>query len=181
MTMHAGNRARLTAEMKAAGHEKGVILLQGGMQASQYDTDTELVMRQESYFNYLFGVSEQEFFGAIDIETDECTLFMPRLPDEYAIWMGKIQPPSFFKAKYAVDDVVFAEDIAGWANAKCEGTSQKPLFLLYGLNTDSGNHTTTTANWEGIESISMVDKSALHPVIANSRVCKSPEELELMR
>lgn len=35
-----------------------VILLQGGKSATQYDSDTEIVFRQESFFNWTFGVCE---------------------------------------------------------------------------------------------------------------------------
>lgn len=47
--------------------------------------------RQESYFHYLFGVEEEDYYGALNIETGESTLFMPRLPSSYAIWLGQIQ------------------------------------------------------------------------------------------
>ena len=50
-----------------------------------------LQCRQESFFHYLFGVDEEDYFGAIDIASGEATLFMPRLPSSYAVWMGQIQ------------------------------------------------------------------------------------------
>ena len=46
------------------------------------------MFRQESYFNWAFGVKEPEFLGAIDIDTGKTTLFMPRLSP-----VG--HPPSF--------------------------------------------------------------------------------------
>jgi Xaa-Pro dipeptidase len=65
MTMHAENREKLVAAMKSAGHERGIVLLQGGCQESRYDTDTELVFRQESYFNWLFGVKGPDWYSLI--------------------------------------------------------------------------------------------------------------------
>ena len=65
--------------------------LQGGTAFHVYDTDMEAIFRQESYFHYLFGVEEEDYFGAIDIATGKTTLFMPRLPSSYAVWMGAIQ------------------------------------------------------------------------------------------
>jgi Aminopeptidase P, N-terminal domain len=41
-------------------------LVQGGGPAHFFNTDGEAVFRQESYFFYLFGVQEPDFFGAID-------------------------------------------------------------------------------------------------------------------
>ena len=47
--------------------------------------------RQESYFHYLFGVQEEDCLGAIDLQTGHSYLFVPRLPDRYAVWMGPIK------------------------------------------------------------------------------------------
>lgn len=47
--------------------------------------------RQESYFHYLFGVQEEDCLGAVDLQTDRSYLFIPRLPDSYAVWMGPIK------------------------------------------------------------------------------------------
>mgnify|MGYP001946365566 CR=1 FL=1 len=69
MSLHRASREKLCAEMKKAGVEDGVVLLEGGKQLNQYDTDTEPVFRQDSWFNFLFGVKESEFFGAVDIAT----------------------------------------------------------------------------------------------------------------
>ena len=45
--------------------------------------------RQEGYFLYLFGVEEEDYFGAIT-PGGRSLLFMPRLPPEHAVWMGPI-------------------------------------------------------------------------------------------
>lgn len=37
---------------------------------------------------------------------------MPRLPAEYAVWMGRILPPDYFKQKYEVDSVYFVDEIS---------------------------------------------------------------------
>ena len=60
-------------------------------------TDTEKIFRQESSFMYIFGVREASFYATIEVATGTTTLYMPRLPVEYAVWMGRIQPPQFFK------------------------------------------------------------------------------------
>lgn len=58
--------------------------------------------RQESYFHYLFGVTEDSYYGAIDLRSGDAYLFMPRLPDSFAVWFGEMPTPSSVKAKYAV-------------------------------------------------------------------------------
>ena len=65
MALHETNRVKL-AEMMPKG-SRGVALLQGGDQQTRYDTDHEPVFRQESYFQYLFGVSEAGCFGAVSL------------------------------------------------------------------------------------------------------------------
>ncbi len=47
--------------------------------------------KQEAFFHWAFGVLEPDFFGAIDVASGQATLFMPRLPQEYAVWMGHIE------------------------------------------------------------------------------------------
>ena len=51
----------------------------------------KFMCRQESYFHYLFGVQEEDCFGALDFQTGLSYLFIPRLPDSYAVWMGAIK------------------------------------------------------------------------------------------
>ena len=45
---------------------------------------------QESFFHWTFGVLEADCFGAVEVDTARSILFFPRLPPEYAIWMGKL-------------------------------------------------------------------------------------------
>ena len=45
--------------------------------------------RQEGYFHYMFGVEEEDYYGAMD-RSGQSILFMPRLPPEHAVWMGPI-------------------------------------------------------------------------------------------
>lgn len=60
---------------------------------------------------YLFGVIEPGFFGMVDVDTKKSTLFMPRLPEEYAVWMGKLHSPEDFKRKYGVDEVFYVDEV----------------------------------------------------------------------
>ena len=68
--------------------------------------------RQESYFQWCFGVAEPDCFGAVDVNTGKAVLFIPKLPIEYQVWMGEIYPPSHFKSKYDLDDVQFVDDVS---------------------------------------------------------------------
>ena len=44
---------------------------------------------QESYFHWLFGVTEADCFGMVDVDSAKAVLFIPRLPEDYATWMGQ--------------------------------------------------------------------------------------------
>ena len=44
---------------------------------------------KESYFHWAFGVREPDCYGAIDVDTGKSILFIPELPEEYLVWMGK--------------------------------------------------------------------------------------------
>jgi hypothetical protein len=48
------------------------------------------------------GVTEDSFYGALDVRNGEAYLFMPRLPESFAVWYGEVPTPDTVKAKYAV-------------------------------------------------------------------------------
>jgi Xaa-Pro dipeptidase len=87
---------------------------------------------------YLFGVKEPDFFGALDLYTGKSFLFCPRLNPEYAVWLGKIQPPSYFKELYEVDSGHYVDEIHEVLKDSQRG-GDWTLYLLHGQNTDSGN------------------------------------------
>ncbi|KAM3665229.1 xaa-Pro dipeptidase isoform X3 [Ammospiza nelsoni] len=102
-------------------------------------------------------------------------LFVPQLPESYAVWMGKIHPPEFFKNKYAVDEAYYVTELCSVL------ASKKPavLLTLRGVNTDSGN-VSKEASFEGISQFN-VNNKILHPEIAECRVIKTDMELEVLR
>lgn len=178
MKMYAENRLKLVNELSSQEHQ-GVVILQGGIEETRHCTDHELLFRQESYFAYLFGVAEPGFYGAIDLSTGAAALFIPRLPLTHAVWIGKIQPPEHFQAKYEVDAVHYVDEMAGVLKGMGGGAGRPRLHLLKGLNSDSGNESRPAA-FEGLGEFE-VDTAALHPALSESRVSKSAKELDLLR
>ena len=121
MALHALNRARLCEALSAAG-ASGVVLLEGGEQQTRYDTDHEPVFRQESYFQWLFGVAEPGCYGAVRLSDGEATLFVPDLRSEtYEIFCGKPPALADFEARYEVEACRFVDDLAPWLDAELEG------------------------------------------------------------
>lgn len=182
MSLHKQNRDKLIQYFKdnLAAFDSNlsldsVALLQGGAQQHQYDTDRELVFRQESYFMYLFGVTEPDCFAAIDLSSSESILFVPKLPEVYAVWEGVIHPLEYFKAKYEVSTVKYTEDLNQYF------VDRKPtaIHTLLGINSDS-KAKSVPATFEGIERFNVVT-SFLHTAITECRVIKSSIEIEIMR
>ncbi|XP_075903136.1 xaa-Pro dipeptidase [Nelusetta ayraudi] len=175
--LFAENRRRLCAGLKANDGlvPQSVVVLQGGEQKQRYCTDTDVVFRQESFFHWAFGVTEPDCYGAIDVECGKSLLFVPKLPESYATWMGEIFPREHFKAKYAVDEVHYTCDIADVLSRQ----SPAVLLTLRGLNTDS-NSTTREASFEGISNFE-VNNVLLHPIIVECRLAKTDMELEVLR
>lgn len=134
-----------------------------------------LSVTQESFFQYLFGVYEPDFFGAVRVSDGKSILFAPRLPQDYAIWLGHIESAEEIKKKYQVDEVFFTDEIA-----KIFTDNDVQLLLtIAGKNSDSGK-SFSPAQFEGIEKFSQ-DSDLLHPVISECRVIKSPAEIEVLR
>jgi len=205
MSMYAENRqklcARLQKKLVSTDYKRAMVLMEGGKEEYRHESDTEKVFRQESSFAYLFGVKEPGFYGTIEVESGRTTLYMPRLPPEYAVWMGKIQPPSYFKDLYEVDEVMFVDELpkelVGGEEEEEEGGKGgkgKPdvLLLNQGLNTDSGN----MAKPAFVEGVTMTEKAKeggeegggvvcdyemLYTELVECRVFKSEAELRVLQ
>jgi len=185
MDVHASSRRKLVELLRSKyATASGVVLLKGGDEQSTYDTDGEPLFRQDSWFNYLFGVKEPGVIGAIDIATGRSTLFIPKLPDEYRIWCGEIHPPSVFVASYGVDEVVYTDSLAEWLSAHQDGS----VHILHGKNSDSGLFpkqvdffTTAAALPEAVKDRIDSSSSSLFHALSTARVTKSSAEIEVMR
>lgn len=165
---------RFREAVPAAG--RAVCFFAGGAEALRHETDHEVLFRQESTFHYLFGVQEPDFLGAICVESGAATLFMPRLPAEYAVWMGEIKPPEKFRELYNVEEVVFVDEAPGWFKRN----APDGIYVQRGLNSDSGNEA-VPATFPGMREQHKVDEVVLYRLVVEGRVHKNEEELRLMR
>lgn len=171
------NRKRLAERLRATNKVPAgaYVLLQGGESETRHCSDHEPIFRQESYFHWAFGVEEPDFYGAIEVDTGRGILFPPKLPDAYAVWMGKLLDVKDFQVRYGADEAFWAEDLAKVFKEK----KASLLLTLRGLNTDSGNYCREAA-FDGISEFK-VDNAILHPEISECRVFKTDLELEVMR
>ncbi|XP_068629258.1 xaa-Pro dipeptidase isoform X1 [Battus philenor] len=171
LNLFAKNRDRLANKLE---HGQ-IVILQGGDSINHYDTDQEYLFRQESYFTWICGVREPGCYCALDVTTKKAHLFIPRLPDEYEVWMGKLLSCEQFKEIYGVDEVHYVDQL----QEILKQLKPEVLLTLSGPNTDSGL-TAKEAVFEGIDEFK-VDNEILFPIIAELRVIKTPEEIEVMR
>nr|VZI45579.1 unnamed protein product [Spirometra erinaceieuropaei] len=151
------------------------ILLQGGSAVSHGGSDCDDVFRQESYFHWAFGGLEPDWYGAIEVSTQRAILFVPEIPDSVAVYVGDPLSRAQIAERYAVDEVYFTNEICNFF------TDHKAALLLtlYGLNTDSGRHT-TEAKFDGIEKFK-VNNEILHHEISECRCIKTALELDVIR
>jgi len=128
----------------------------------------------------LFGVNEPNFYGALDLVTQESLLFIPRLGVEYEVWVGKLKPCEFYRVKYGVDHCHFTDEIVEVLKKRNIVT----IHTLHGLNTDSGSHS-KPADFPDkdkfLSSGGKEDKTLLHAQLAECRVFKTAREVELLR
>lgn len=59
----------------------------------------------------MIGVSEPGCFALFNCSTGAATLFVPRLPEDYSVWMGRLLTPSDFKNKYTVEEVFYVDEV----------------------------------------------------------------------
>nr|XP_057944640.1 xaa-Pro dipeptidase [Doryrhamphus excisus] len=175
--LFAENRRRLCKGLKSKDgvEARSVVVLQGGEQQQRHCTDTDLLFRQESFFHWAFGVTESDCYGAIEVDSGKAILFVPKLPQSYATWMGEIFPKEHFRVKYGVDEVHYSTEIA----EVLAGLKAAVLLTLRGQNTDSGS-VSREASFEGISRF-QVNNTLLHPVIVECRLIKTDMELEVLR
>lgn len=177
MELFALNRRRLCERLRTNTRVPlgSVVVLQGGEEIPHYASDTCYLFKQEAYFMWAFGVDMPGYYGVMQVSSGKSILFMPRLPEEYAVWMGHLYTPDEIKEKYAVDEVFYVDEIVKILSRM----EPSVLLTLGGVNTDSGL-VNKAAMFDGISRFEVND-SLLHREISECRVIKTPMEIEVIR
>jgi len=184
LSLHRINRKKLLSILskRSPAVAPGLCLFAGGNESCHYDSDTELLFRQDSWFQYLFGVKEVGMYGCICTTTGKATLFIPRYDDEYSVWCGTVHPPEHFLKMYDVDEVIYADQMAEWIRQKLASLGQSSVIhVMHGQNSDSGSYC-VPPTFNGVEEFKhLFDTTALFHATATARVVKSAEEIEVMK
>jgi len=178
LAMHKVNRETVIHSLCAREHIGDAVLLAGGGEVNMYDSDTLWDFRQESNFQYLFGVKEPGCFGALHLATRTSILFIPRFPQEYAQWFGNIKPPSWFKSTYLVDKVFYVDEMA-----KVLGNDFKIHSLMFYdyINQDSGVKLPIPDNFDGSNGFKFIPGSAFADIINEQRLIKTQAEVSILQ
>lgn len=174
-SLHQKLRERFLLRLRAVAPAKSAVILQGGNTTGYYDTDTDYVWFQESFFHYLFGLEQPHLAALLLVDTGEVLTLIPRLPEDYAMWFPLLTPESAliqfgFQAHY-IDEIGSLLGNLGVAK----------VYLNQGTNIDSGKSNLTSFFWhpslEGLDT----DKSTIFSLLSDCRAVKIPEEIEFMR
>jgi len=183
MKMHREHRDRLCERLRKrqdlTDTPDAVIVLEGGNERSMYDTDVDWdLFRQESNFQYLFGVKEPGCLGFIRISDARTILLVPRFDKSYEAWMGPIKPPAWFQRAYAVNEVHFVDE----SKEVLQSLSPKTTYIIDGENRDSGL-CLPPPQFDGKDAfeVSSNGSKALWEELGECRVVKSRDELKIMQ
>ncbi|KAK9917777.1 hypothetical protein WJX75_008067 [Coccomyxa subellipsoidea] len=175
--LHSGIQSKILDRCRKSldTEKQGIIVLKGGGPSHIHSTDMEGIFRQESYFHYIFGVEDEDCYGALDIRDGKTMLFMPRLPDSYAVWMGEIKGPECYRQQYCVDAVFYTDEMKD----RLAALKAPQIHLLSGINSDSGRNT-EEASFDGSDAFKL-ERAVLFNILADCRATKTKEELEVMQ
>jgi Xaa-Pro dipeptidase len=180
--MHALNRTNVVNKLKildpsltTKNKNNSIILMQGGISRTRNETDHELLFRQESSFQYLFGVREPDCYGSINISDGTSILYVPRLPSTYVIFMGEIHSLEWFRNRYGVDRVHYVDEM----DAILRAFKPHTLYLNHGPNTDSGEYA-KPASFSGLQRYKQ-NLGELYRSICECRMIKNSYEIDILR
>jgi len=173
--MHKKIRDKFLREFKAAGAESNsVLFLKGGEEVTLWDTDNCYSFRQESFFFYLFGVEDPDCVGMLEVDSGKVHLFVPRLDKNLALYLV-LPTPELIASKYGYEAHYIDE-----LPSVLSSISPSKIYLNKGKNTDSGSSTVSYFYSEAFSAYS-VDENLLYPSLAEARVIKTPEEIEVLK
>ena len=144
-----------------------------------YSGDVPYPEYQEAYFYYLFGATEMDCYGIIDFQEEKSYLFFPKLDNFYKIWMTTMSKDEL-KEKYSgVDEICYTDEIQD----VLKGINPDLIYLNKGINSDSGLETMVPEQslYDRACAGAVIDTSTMHNILAESRVIKTDEEIEIMR
>lgn len=156
----------------SAGHGA---LLQGSSEVPINSTDCNYLFVQESYFYYLFGCEIPDCYGLV-LPDGRGILFIPRLPESFATWMGALPTPDSVMAATGVEEAFYIDEMSSVLASHGITTVE----VLHGVNSDSGLNVRTAELPASVQKVQL-SSSWLFDVLSNQRCVKTALELEVLR
>ncbi|CCW62082.1 unnamed protein product [Phytomonas sp. EM1] len=172
--MYREQRQRLGKSLSEHYPEGGhAALLKAASEVPIDSTDINYPFIQESYFNYLFGLDMPDVFGVV-LADGTGILFIPRLPEEYATWMGPLPTPESIQQRTRVDAAYYLDEMPRVLRER----EVRTVDVLHGVNSHSGLVVLPLPSpGEGLA----VEDGWLFSVLSRQRVRKTPLEAALLR
>lgn len=149
--------------------------MKGAPKENVFSSTTERDFRQESYFNWCFGLIEPGCYAAVNLSNGKTTIFVPESSEGRRINVEETFDPAKYISFYGVDDCKYTTEIGMYLTQ----TSPAIVFILSGKEALSGlpvlepeAHLLTEYEVNG---------SLLLPVLTEARVIKTTEEVDLIR
>jgi Xaa-Pro aminopeptidase len=147
---------------------EGLILLVSAPEVLR-NGDVHFPYRQASDFLYLTGVQEPGYALLLDPARGREALFVPRLTQQHAVWMGHIPSREEAREAFGIREVLYREDLAKvlkkWARGKVlvhsDGRARAPARRTVGAT--------------------RVRTAELKEALQDLRILKTPGELALLR
>ncbi|KAK7195738.1 aminopeptidase P [Novymonas esmeraldas] len=173
--MYREQRERLGASLRQSFPEGGhAAVLRAACEVPINSTDCNYLFVQESYFYYLFGLETPEACGAV-LADGRGIVFIPRLPAEFATWMGPLPTPESVKARLGVDEVHFVDEMEQVLTSHGVHTAE----VMKGKNTDSGIEVLQADLPEGTQLQKSTDY--LYRALSSQRSYKTALEAEVLK
>ncbi|KAG5491113.1 hypothetical protein JIQ42_01008 [Leishmania sp. Namibia] len=175
MRMYREQRERLAASLQQAFPKGGhAAVLQAASEVPVNSTDCNYLFVQESYFYYLFGAEMPDAYGAV-LTNGKGIMFIPRLPADYATWMGPLPTLLGVKAELEMDEVHYVDEMEEVLTSHGVHTAE----VLKGTNTDSGLEVLQARLPEGTRLRKSTD--FLYCALSSQRCYKTALEADVLR
>ena len=156
----------------------GVVFLKGPIEQPIYDDDTEYLVSPENLFFYLFGISEPNTYATLELSNGKVTVFL-KVPDLTKTYWMKIKSLEDYTQEFEIDDAKDLKELQDFLTDKC---SDKTLYVYKGTNPYSNLETLNPLKeFEDILKKFKVDDETFYEYACESRVHKTPQEVELIK
>ena len=158
--------------------EKSIIFLKGPIEQKIYDDDTNYLISPENLFLYLFGISEPNTYGIIELNTGNATIFVD-LPDPLKSFWMKTKSLDDFLKEFDITDVKEKKDLESFIK---ENFLNFTIYIYKGLNPYSKLETLNVSQEFGdFLKDFKIDENILYEFACESRIHKSHQEIQLIK